>query len=63
MVIEDIDPEEYDTEVEVVAAAGTTPAQPEQVRDTAIELYNSGASRHMSPFHKRFIIRGLSNSD
>jgi hypothetical protein len=52
MVIEDA---EEDTEVEVAAAAGTPPAQPERVHGTAIELYDSGASRHMSPSHECFI--------
>ena len=48
-----VDAEEDDTEVEVTAAAGTSPAQPERVRGTA-ELYDSGASRHMSPSRERF---------
>ena len=49
-----VDAEENNTEVEVAAAAGTSPAQPEQVRGTA-ELYDSGTSRHMSPSCECFI--------
>jgi hypothetical protein len=52
MVIEDA---KEDTEVEVAAAAGTPLAQPERVHGTAIKLYDSGASQHMSPSRKRFI--------
>ena len=51
MVIEDA---EENTEVEVASAAGTLPAQTERVRGTATELYDSGATRHMSPSHERF---------
>ena len=51
--------EEVDTDnknkAETVAAAGGSLARPEQVRGTATELYDSGASRHMSPFHARFL--------
>ena len=46
--IEEVDDDEED-QVGIVAAAGSSPAQPEQVRGTASELYNSGASQHMSP--------------
>ena len=51
--------EEVDTDnenkAETVAAAGRSLARPEQVHGTATELYNSGASQHMSPFHARFL--------
>ena len=42
-------------EAEMVAAAGTSLARPERLRCTATELYDSGASRHMSPFRAHFI--------
>ena len=37
------------------AAAGSSPAQPEHARGATPELYDSGASNHMSPFRDRFV--------
>jgi hypothetical protein len=42
-------------DIEIAAAAGSPSAQPERVHRTATELYDSGASRHMSPFRDRFL--------
>ena len=46
---------EPDHNIKTAAAAGRSLAQPERVRGTATELYDSGALRHMSPFHQRFL--------
>jgi hypothetical protein len=50
-----IEEAEADEDTEIVATAGGSPAQPGRVHDTATELYDSGASRHMSPFCERFL--------
>ena len=54
MIIGEEDVAEED-HVEVVAAAGSSLVQPEWVRGTSIELYDSGASRHMTPSRDRFL--------
>jgi len=41
--------------VKTAAAAGSTLAQPGQMHRTTTELYNSGASQHMSPFCEWFL--------
>ena len=47
--------EEADSPTEVAAAVGRSPAQPERGHGkSTTELYDSGASRHMSPFGERF---------
>jgi hypothetical protein len=51
VVVEEV-PAEEDLS-EITAAPGSSPARPERVNDTATELYDSGASRHMSPFRAR----------
>jgi hypothetical protein len=56
-LIEDMqEPADEQTPDAAAAAAGSTPAQAEQARSgIATELYDSGASRHMSPFRDRFV--------
>ena len=51
--MEEIQAEEDD--IKIAAAVGSPSAQPECVHHTATELYDSGASRHMSPFQDRFL--------
>jgi hypothetical protein len=57
IVIEEAQAKEDDSEI--VAAVGGSPAWPGQVHDTTTELYDSGASQHMSPFHERFLMYQL----
>jgi hypothetical protein len=49
---EDIAKEDY---IKVIIAAGSSLAQLERVHGTTIELYNSGASRHVFPSHNHFM--------
>jgi len=53
-VIEEVDTDDKD-KAETVAAAGGSLAQPERVHSTATKLYDSRASRHMSPFCTHFL--------
>jgi hypothetical protein len=53
IVVKEAEADEDDSEI--AAAAGSSPARPGRVHDTATELYDSGASQHMSPFRERFL--------
>jgi hypothetical protein len=53
IVVEEAEADEDDSEI--AAAAGSSPAWLGRVHDTATELYDSRASRHMSPFREWFL--------